>query len=190
MISTRKHWMIIVVLGIIGCTSKKELKRSEFKVAESYTDFANKMENNDTLNIDVLLSICKWQEYHRIEVTKRNDSVYLQVKEKRVMMDEPKCFSKVLYKLKNDTLNLEKMMMGFEINNTNSRNSPFFIVTNPKESDTVLLRTTGLENRTINIEKYRLIMSELYPNEMKYEPEECIVVPPPPKNSNEEILDQ
>ena len=94
------------------------------------------------------------------------------------MDDEPVHFKKVVYELKNDTLNLEKIMTDFDINYQEKISSPFFVINNPKEKDTVLLRTTGLGNRGFNIERYQRIMFELYPKEMeKYRIE--YMVPPP-----------
>ncbi|MCP4051722.1 MAG: hypothetical protein GY739_01445 [Mesoflavibacter sp.] len=143
------------------------------------------MENNDTLNIGVDLSMCMWSEYDRLQITKTNDSLFLQLKEKRVMDDEPVHFDKVVYELKNDTLNLEKMMADFDIDYQEEISSPFFIIINPKEKETILLRTTGLGNRGFNIERYQRIMFELYPKEMeKYRLE--YMVPPPELNEIEE----
>ena len=177
----------ILILGfviLISCKEKPKLKKSDFKLIENYTDFSNKMENNDTLNIGVNLSMCMWREYDRIEITKTNDSVYLQIKEKYVMDDEPVHFPKVLYKLKNNTLNLEQIISGFDINYQEKISGPFFIITNPKEKDTIILRTTGLGNRGVNSEKYQRIMLELYPTEMeKYKMPE---IAPPKQNEIKE----
>ena len=177
-----KFNILILVFAIIvfGCEQKVEPKKSEFKVAEDYSEFKMKMENNDTLNIGVVLSMCMWSEYDPLQITKNNDSVFLQLKEKRVMDDKPVHFNKVLYELKNDTLNLEKMMTDFDINYQEEISSPFFIIINPKEKDTIVLRTTGLGNRGFNIERYQRIMFELYPKEMeKYRLEYMVPLPEP-----------
>ena len=59
------------------------------------------------------------------------------------------------------------MMSDFDINYTERTAGPFFIITNPKENDTIVLRTTGLGDRGMNIERYLSLMSELYPKEME-----------------------
>ncbi|HBO29405.1 MAG TPA: hypothetical protein DIV44_02255 [Leeuwenhoekiella sp.] len=171
--------ILIFATLIFGCEKKVEPKKSEFKVAQDYSEFTTQMENNDTLNIGVVLSMCMWSEYDQLQLTKTNDSVFLQLREKRVMEDEPVHFNKVLYELKNDTLNLEKMMTDFDINYQEEISSPFFIIINPKEKDTILLRTTGLGNRGFNIERYQRIMTELYPKEMAKYREEYFTPPPP-----------
>jgi hypothetical protein len=92
-------------------------------------------------------------------------------------------FSKVYYQLKNDSLNLEQMMMDFDINHQEKISSPFFIITSPKGTDKVILRTTGLGNRGFNIERYQRIMFELYPKEMEKYRIEYMAPPPPPIES-------
>ncbi|MEE9432147.1 MAG: hypothetical protein V3V16_13945 [Melioribacteraceae bacterium] len=171
--------ILVFVSLIFGCEQKIELKKSKFKVAQDYSEFTTKMENNDTLNIGVVLSMCVWNEYDQLQITKSNDSVFLQLKEKRVMDDEPVHFRKVVYELNNDTLNLEKMMTDFDINYQEQISSLFFIIINPKEKDTILLRTTGLGNRGFNIERYQRIMLGLYPKEMeKYKTPEIAPLKP------------
>ncbi|MEW7292845.1 hypothetical protein [Aquimarina sp. 2304DJ70-9] len=172
--------ILVFTTLIFGCKQK-----SEFKVAQDYSEFTTKMENNDTINIGVVLSMCMWSEYDQLQITKSNDSVFLQLKEKRVMDDEPVHFNKVVYELKNDTLNLEKMMTDFDVNYQEKISSPFFVIINPKEKDTILLRTTGLGNRGFNIERYQKIMTELYPKEMAEYRKEYFTPPPPPPNGIE-----
>jgi len=165
----KKEFLILVLsFGfILGCGQKTELKKSDFKVLDNYADFSSKMENNDTLTIGVNLSMCAWEEFDLIEVTKTDNKVYLQMKEKRVMRDEPVKFPKIQYNPQNDSLSLESMMSTFDIKYQEEINSPFFIITNPKEENIVLLRKSGLSNRGINIEKYNKIMLDLYPKEME-----------------------
>ncbi|MFD0975382.1 hypothetical protein [Salinimicrobium gaetbulicola] len=177
--------ILVFAILIFGCKQKTEPKISNFKVAQDYAEFTSKMENNDTLNIGVVLSMCTWSEYDKLQITKSNDSVFLQLKEKRVMDDKPLHFSKVAYELKNDTLDLEKMITDFDISHQKETSSPFFIIINPKEKDTILLRTTGLGNRGFNIERYQRIMAKLYPKEMAEYRKEYFTPPPPPPMSIE-----
>lgn len=188
--NTKFEILILVFVSLIlGCEQKTEPKISNFKVAQDYAEFSKKMENNDTLNIGVVLSMCMWSEFDQLQITKSNDSFFLQLKEKRVMDDEPVHFNRVFYELKNDTLNLEKMMTDFDVNYQEKTNSPFFIIINPKEKDTILLRTTGLGNRGFNIERYQRIMFELYPEEMEKYRIEYLVPPPEPIEIKENELE-
>ena len=181
--------ILIFTSLVFSCKQKVEPKKPEFKVAQDYFEFSKRMQNNDTLNIGVILSMCNWGELDQLQITKSNDSVFLQLKEKQVMDDEPIHFEKVLYKLKSDTLNLEKMMVEFDRNNQNKANLPFFIIINPKEKDTIFLRTTGLGNRGFNIKRYKRIMFELYPEEMeKYRIKYWVPPPPPPIEIEENQL--
>jgi len=182
--------ILVFTTLIFGCERKVESKKSEFKVAQDYSEFTTKMENNDTLNIGVVLSMCMWSEYDQLQITKTNDSVFLQLKEKRVMDDEPVHFKKVFYELKNDTLNLEKIMTDFDVNYQEKISSPFFVIINPKEKDKILLRTTGLGNRGFNIERYQRIMFELYPKEMEKYRTEYMAPPPEPIEIKETELEK
>ena len=169
----KKFGILLLGFGLIfGCGQKTEFKKpepkiSDFKILENYTEFALKMENSDTIKLLVNLSMCDWEEFDRIEITKTNDSVYLQIQEKIMSNDTPVKFPKVLYELENDTLNLENIMASFDINHTEKISGPFFVITNPNENDTIILRTIGLGNRGKNILKYQQLMMELYPKEME-----------------------
>ncbi|TYB69492.1 hypothetical protein ES676_13805 [Bizionia saleffrena] len=104
------------------------------------------------------------------------------------MDDEPVHFKKVVYELKNDTLNLGKMMTDFDINYQETISSPFFIIINPKEKDTITLRTTGLGNRGFNIERYQKIMFKLYLKEMETYRIKYMLPPPPSPNEMKETV--
>ncbi|SFW47574.1 hypothetical protein SAMN02927921_01820 [Sinomicrobium oceani] len=58
-------------------------------------------------------------------------------------------------------------MSDFDINYTSKTTQPFFIITNPKETDTIILRSMGLHHTGMLIEQYLGLMSELYPEEME-----------------------
>ena len=133
------------------------------------------MENGDTLNIEVYISMCAWMEYDLLQVTKSNDTAFIQLIEKQVMYDDPISWDKIAYELKCDTLSLESMMSDINISNTKEINSPFFRIVNPKENDTVLLRTKGLRDHIFNVKRYRRVMTEAYPEKIgKYLDVYCV----------------
>ncbi|SDR02227.1 hypothetical protein [Flagellimonas zhangzhouensis] len=159
------------ILFIFGCVEKNGLNpiaplASDFIIGRDYKNFTSKMENSDTLKLTVNLSMCGWMEFDEIVITKNESQIYIQVKEKRIYNDTTIFFPKVPYELKNDTLDLEKMINEFDANYIKTTSSPFFIITHPKQKDTIVLRTTGLFNRGFNIQRYNRIMFELYPKEM------------------------
>lgn len=158
---------IVLFTSFFSCEHSKELKKSEFKVARDYSKFATKMENYDTLNIEVNLSNCMWFELDKLQITKTNDSIFIHLQEKIVMDEEPIHLKKVYYEIKNDTLSFEKMMTDLSMSTSEKKGSAFFTITNPKEKDTIVLSTSGLEEILFNIERYRKIMFELYPKEME-----------------------
>lgn len=151
---------------LTGCKHKTSIKKSNFKISRDYTQFSTKMENNDTLNITVDLSICMGRGYDRLQITKSNDSVYLQIREK-VIENDTFHFKKVHYQLKNDTLSLERMIADFDMSYKYDSGFPFFVISNPKEKNKIVLQTTGLNNRNFNLRRYENIMHELYPKEMR-----------------------
>jgi hypothetical protein len=146
---------------------QKEVKKSNFKVLENYTEFASKMENGDTMNIDVNLSICLWDEYDKLCITKSHDSLYIQVKEKRMMDEAPFYFEKVPYKLKNDSMDLQKMFLDFDTTNPERMTGSFFCISNPKEKDTIKLKPINMIDRMLRTERYKSILIKIYPDKYK-----------------------
>ena len=64
---------LVFIILILGCKQKVEHKISNFKVAQDYAEFTSRMENNDTMNIVVVLSMCTWNEYDNLQITNSND---------------------------------------------------------------------------------------------------------------------
>ena len=154
------------VVLIVGCSQSPTPSASDFRIAQDYFEFASKMENGDTLNIEADLSMCLSGGYDQIQITRSNDSVFLQLIESRVMDDAPIHLHKVLYNLRPDTLSLEKLLADLDVSDPDALSNPFFMITNPKEKDTILLRTTGLTDLGLHLQRYESIMLELYPEEL------------------------
>jgi hypothetical protein len=180
------HVLISIVLLSCQKTSKnsieKNLKNSNFDVEKDYKIFSEKMKDNDTLNIGVVLSLCMHREYDKLQITKSNNKIFLQVIEKTKSDEEQIKFPKVLYDLKEDSLNLEKMMNSFNLSNQDSSNSRFFIIESPNKNKPIILRTTGRGDRIEKIINYSKIMFNLYSNENnKYKQEYKLrdTAPPP-----------
>ena len=151
---------------IVGCGQGPTPSESDFRIAQDYFEFASKMENGDTMNIEADLSMCLSGGYDQIQITRSNDSVFLQLMERSMMDDAPIHLHKVLYKLRPDTLSLEKLLADLEVSDQHALSNPFFMITNPKEKDTIILRTTGLTDLGLHLQRYENIMLELYPEEL------------------------
>lgn len=136
------------------------------------------MQHKDTLNIGVNLSICMWREYHQLQITKSNDSLFLQLKEMKLANEAALTFDKIHYLPEKDSFNLEKLLTEFDTIPQTKQNSPFFLIFNSTKNDTLLLRTGGLASRNLSIEKYRNFMRKLYPD--AFETDDFITPPPPP----------
>ena len=179
--------LFLALILFIGCdrsidkNGANRKNKSDFKLASNFYEFSDKMENGDTLKIIVNLSVCMWNEYDLIELTKTNESIYLELKEKVVMDQDTFRYPKKLYKFQENNTNLEKMIFEFDIDNREEINSPFYIISNPAENDTIFLRTEGLSDRIDKIEKYQRFIETFYPNEMQKYKELYQTPPPPPK---------
>ena len=176
----------IFFMTLVSCKQNTEIERFELK--KDYLNFSNHMNNSDTLKLDFNLSACSWFEYEQAEITMRNDKFYYQIKERLVWADkdEPIRFPKVEYKLSQDTLNLDVLISSLTTENSENNKIPYLILSNPKEKDSVFLYTRNLTDRIENIEKYNLLLRELYPTEMgsyysKYPIHEILPVPPIPE---------
>ena len=188
----RNYQILLLLLFIIhSCDKPKQndeiskKNNSKFKVSQDYSDFSNRMENGDTLSIIANLSVCMWEEYDIIEFTKTKGKTYIQIKEKVVMNEDTFNFPKKLYKIQNDKIGLKELIKDFDIHNTNEINSPFYIISNYKENDTILLRTSGLTDRINKIEKYQNFISDLYPREIQEYQKKYQTPPPlPPSEKN------
>lgn len=172
--------VFVATFHMFGCNLSPSTDKPKFTLAKDYAHFSTKMRNKDTLYIGVGLSMCKWFEDDLLQITKENDSVYIQILQKNVMDDDPMSFKRVLYDLQNDSLSLEKMISEFDINDQKKTNRPFFIIINPIENDTIILRTTNLEHRGYSIARYNKIMTKLYPQEMADYRKMYFTPPPPP----------
>ena len=176
----------IFFMTLVSCKQNTEIERFELK--KDYLNFSNHMNNSDTLKFDFNLSACSWFEYDHAEITKINDKFYYQIKERLVWADkdEPMRFPKVEYKLSQDTLNLDVLISSLTTENSENNKIPYLILSNPKEKDSVFLYTRNLTDRIENIEKYNLLLKELYPTEMgsyysKYPIHEILPLPPIPE---------
>ncbi len=69
----------------VGCQQKKQLEtkfaeinepvKSNFDLNSDYADFKTKMTESDTLNVWVDHSVCTYQGYERLMITKKDDSI-------------------------------------------------------------------------------------------------------------------
>ena len=156
-----------LTFSILGCKQQPQVPTSQFNIAKDFAHFSSKMENNDTLTIRVTMAMCGWHESDLLEITKSNDTIFLQIKEKRVLKDPPMHFERVVYTLENDTLNLEKMLQDFDPNYQSETSTAFFTINPAKKENRVKLRTKGLGNTGFCIKQYHSIIAKLYPKEME-----------------------
>lgn len=73
---------IILVLIFISCNKKHdqgfEINISNFDLKSDYNDFKLKMEANDTIEIWFDHSVCTYQGYEKLQITKFSDSIKIK----------------------------------------------------------------------------------------------------------------
>ena len=79
-----KNLLKILTLALLFASCKKEiekktvLKEPEFNLKTDLTDFKNKMNESDTIKIWFNHSVCTYQGYERIKITKRADLINIR----------------------------------------------------------------------------------------------------------------
>lgn len=155
------------VFLLVGCGAGPAPNRSKFRIVHDHFAFASMMENGDTMNVRTDLSFCMSSGYDRIQITRSNDSLFFQLVERRIENTPPIHMSKVHYKFQNDTLAMEKLMSDLEVAEQGKGDTPFFVITSPKEQDTIKLSINGFTNTARLLERYENMLSEMYPQEMQ-----------------------
>ncbi len=181
-----KIWgMLVAILCLYGCAEDDSMQAAAFNLHQHYAEFSKYMAAGDTLNVEVNLSVCKGQGFDQLQITKSNDSLFLQLLEKSINLigDEEKWhFPKVYYPAEALGYPLESMFAAIDSSNQEAIHSGLFLLTSPAHFGEVLLRTKGLEHRIEAIEKYDDLLCILYPKEMADFKASFKPPPPPPSN--------
>ncbi|MDP2188330.1 MAG: hypothetical protein Q8J69_06570 [Sphingobacteriaceae bacterium] len=176
---------LVATVWLYGCIEEGAKQKEPFNLHQHYTEFSKYMAAGDTLNVVVNLSVCKGQGFDQLQLTKSNDSLFIEFLEKMVNLigeEERWCFPRVYYPAEALGYPLESMFAAIDSSNQEAIHSSLFLLTSPAHSGKVLLRTKGLGHRLEAIEKYQDLLCILYPKEMadfqaSFEPP-----PPPPTN--------
>ena len=85
-----KNLLKILILTLIfaSCKKETELKKSEFNLKTDLTDFKNKMTESDTIKIWFNHSVCTYQGYERIEITKKSNLINIRTEFKEDIFDQ------------------------------------------------------------------------------------------------------
>lgn len=102
------HKILILILVSCKKQTKKEIEllKSDFNFKKDYADFKHKMTELDTLKIWVNHSVCTYEGYERIEITKKSDSIKIRTEYKEETFEQNPEWKVIYEKLisANDTI--------------------------------------------------------------------------------------
>ena len=133
-------------------TTKRPGRKKPKRRMSMMSQLEAQMEEEDTILIDVNLSLHGYEEYNRLRVTNHNDQIRLQVIELRMYDKKPESirFPEIIYNSHPDSLSLESIFNSFDSEYKSELSRPFFTITNPKEKDTVRLTArSAIDKQTL-----------------------------------------
>ena len=144
-----------------------EQKTSDFDLNTDLTDFKKKMTELDTLKIFFDHSVCTYEGYERIEITKQSDSIKIRTEFKELTFSENKKPEwNLVYEKKiseKDTVwQFEKFIERNAQRKTSDDKTRGILIIQNKE-DTIQFFTNGLVDLNRFLEDYYLTMRKIYP---------------------------
>ncbi|GGX10141.1 hypothetical protein [Aquimarina muelleri] len=161
--------VFVILLILVSCkkeTEKKlELSESNFKLKQDFTDFKEKMTELDTIKVWFNHSVCAYQAYEQLEITKSSDLIKIHSEfMESTFNDNPEW--KVVYNKEipiNDTLwRFEKFVnrnKKWQNSDVNSRGTLYVV----NKEDTIRFSVSGLVDLNRFISDYYRTMRKLYP---------------------------
>ena len=146
-------------------TKTEQKPTSEFDLIADLTNFRQKMTELDTLTISFDHSVCTYQGYERIEITKQSDSINIVTNFKELTFEENSKWERI-YERKiseRDTIwNFEQFLKRNEKRkNADQNKRGILMLTNKK--DTISYSTDGLVDLSIFLADYIETMRKIYP---------------------------
>ncbi len=152
---------------MVSCKQKTELPKSDFNLITDITDFKTKMTELDTIKVFFDHSVCTYEGYERIEITKQSDSIKVRTEFKELTFDENKNSEwNLIYEIKmSETDTIWQFDKFIERNShrkiSDDKKRGILIVEYKK--DTVQFFTNGLVDLNRFLEDYYLTMRKIYP---------------------------
>ncbi|MEQ9117468.1 hypothetical protein [Fulvivirga sp.] len=162
--------LIYISLFLLSCSAEQTdyetevIEIPQFDLREDFSEFTSKLNEGDTMIVGVHLTLCAWLEADRIEITKSNDSLFMQVTDKWVGMTDTFNFKKLPYPKTTDEFHLERMLQEMKDKTGPEFGRPFFTITSTSSADTIQLCTNGRGNRDELIGRYITFMGRVYHN--------------------------
>lgn len=153
---------------------------SNFDLNKDMYQFSERMENGDTIEVNINYSACMYSAYEVFTFTKQNDTTFLQThSEINSFENRKQNLPKKNYKPRiSGGLSFENY---FEYLNKENRpktdvNSPLVIAYYKNKAQTKAFYDNGLEDKLKKLDRFAVIRNKIYPDDTFFrEPE-----PPPP----------
>jgi len=168
-----KNLLKILILTLILASCKKEIKskaefpKSDFNLKTDLTDFKKKMTDLDTIKVFFNHSVCTYEGYEKIEITKQSDSIKVRTEFKELTFSENKNPEwNLVYEKKiseTDTIWQFGKFIERNANRKTSDNEIRGILLIENKKDTIQFYTDGLVDLNHFLEDYYLTMRKLYP---------------------------
>ncbi|MGO4707540.1 hypothetical protein AB4Y90_00205 [Chryseobacterium sp. 2TAF14] len=158
-------------------------QQSKFNLEKDLYQFSEKMENDDTLKIDINHSACMFAAFETYTFTKRHDTLFLETYSEISSFEKrQQTLPKIIYDFKpNDSQSFENYFKYLKEENRPSRESrsPLVSVYYPNKNQRQYFNDDGLDDKFKKLDKLFLIRKKLYPRDKFFEIPEP--PPPPPK---------
>ncbi len=145
--------------------AEKEKPTSEFDLIADLTNFRLKMTELDTLTISFDHSVCTYQGYERIEITKQSDSINIVSNFKELTFEENPKWETIYDKKisKNDTIWKFEQFLKRNENRKNTDQTKRGILMLTDKKDTIRYSTDGLVDLNRFLADYYETMKKIYP---------------------------
>ena len=163
--------ILLILIGLNSCYTKNN--NTSINLNKDLFHFSSKMNNNDTIVLNVNLSNCEWEEYETNYIIKKNNKISLKITNENYY-DGKKDFKSVKYEYSNlDSLNFEDFFLYLAKKNVIKDRNHFISIIH--KLDTLYFYSKSLNDLLDNLGYYRLITIKYYPDEERYK------IPEPPK---------
>ena len=149
--------------------AEKEKPVSEFDLIADLGNFQQKMTELDTLTIAFDHSVCTYQGYERIQITKQSDSINIVSSFKELTFEENPNWEKIYDKKisENDTIwKFEQFLKRNEKRKNTDQNKRGILLLTDKK-DTIRYSTDGLIDLNKFLADYYETMKNIYPENKK-----------------------
>ena len=145
--------------------AEKEKPTSEFDLISDLTNFQKNMTELDILTISFDHSVCTYEGYERIEITKQSDSISIVSNFKELTFQENPKWERIYDKKisENDTIwKFEQFLKRNEKRKNTDQNKRGILILTDKK-DTIQYSTDGLVDLNIFLADYYETMRKIYP---------------------------